>query len=75
MAYEYRVVTDYHSNEHDFDLVAGDIVTDSQFPEPDIPANLVGMGVLEAADMESEMARLSDNPAIVEEEPVIEDEE
>ena len=59
MAYEYRVVKNYHNQEWDFDLVEDDIVTDGDFPEPDIPANLVGRGVLEPADMEAEAARLA----------------
>jgi hypothetical protein len=62
MAYEYRVMRDYHNAEFDFDLVEGDIVTDDQFPEPDIPAMLVGRGILEPADMEAEAARLADAP-------------
>ena len=59
MAYEYKVVKNYHSTEWDFDLVEGDVVTDAQFPEPDIPANLIGRGVLEPADAETEIARLA----------------
>ena len=71
--YEYRVVSDYYSQEWDSHLVAGDIVTDADFPEPDIPARLVGMGIIEAADMDAESVRLSDNPQVVE--PVIEDDD
>lgn len=59
MGYEYRVVRDYHNSEWDFDLVAGDIVTDDQFPEPDIPGGLVGRGILEPANTEVETERLS----------------
>ncbi len=62
MAYKYRVIKNYVDREFDFELVAGDIVTDEQFPEPDVPARLVGRGVLEPADMEAEAARLSDAP-------------
>ena len=60
MAYEYRVVRDYVSQPHGFELRVGDIVTDSQFPEPDIPAQLIGRGILEPADMEAEALRLAD---------------
>ncbi len=56
--YEYRVVKDYHDKEHGFDLREGEIVTDDDFHEPDIPARLVDRGVLEAADMEAEAERL-----------------
>lgn len=60
--YEYRVTKDYVDREFDFELAAGDIVTDEWFPEPDVPARLVGRGVLEPADMETEAARLADAP-------------
>ena len=60
--YEYRVVKNYVDHEFGFELVEGDIVTDEWFPEPDIPASLVGRGVLEPADMETEAARLADAP-------------
>lgn len=68
MSYEYEVMKDYHSIEWDFDLVKGDIVTDDDFPEPDIPSELVGRRVLQAADMEAEAARLADPPEVEEEE-------
>ncbi len=60
MAYEYRVLKDYEDSHWGFYLVEGDIVTDADFPEPDIPSNLVGKNVLEPADMEAEGARLAD---------------
>ena len=59
MTYKYRVLKEYHDAEWDFDLEVGDIVADADFPEPDIPANLVGKRVLEPADMEAENARLA----------------
>jgi hypothetical protein len=58
MMYEYRVIKGYYSQEWDFELVEGDIVTDSQFPEPDIPADLIGRGVIEPANMKAEKKRL-----------------
>lgn len=67
MVYKYLVVKDYHDAEWDFDLVEGDFVTDTQFPEPDIPADLLGKGVLEPADMEKEKSRLSDDVKSVKE--------
>lgn len=60
--YEYRVLKDYHDNEHDFNLAKGDIVTDDDFHEPDIPARLVGRGIIEAADQDAEAERLSGDP-------------
>lgn len=60
MAYEYRVLEDYQDGRWGFYLVKGDIVTDADFPEPDIPSNLVGKRVLEPADMEAEAIRLAD---------------
>ena len=58
MAYEYKVVKNYQSQEWDFELVEGDIVNDAQFPEPDITAYLIGRGVLEPADKKAEEKRL-----------------
>lgn len=71
--YEYEVVRDYHDSIYDFDMNEGDIVTDADFDEPDIPARLVGMGVLKPADMEAEEARLADGEPD-EDEPDEEDE-
>ncbi len=56
--YEYRVIKDYTYQGED--LHEGEILTDADFYEPDIPANLIGRGVLEPADMEAEEVRLAD---------------
>lgn len=58
--YKYKVVKNYRSEEWDFELMEGDIVTDGQFPEPDIPSMLIGKGVLEPADIKAEQKRLAD---------------
>lgn len=64
MAYEYRVLKDYECAE--FYLAEGDIVTDDDFSEPDIPGRLMGRGVLEPADMDAEEARLAAAPDDIE---------
>lgn len=74
MAYQYRVIAEeYVDPEFGFTLFSGELVTDADFPEPDIPGRLIGMGVLEPADMDAELARLSGAPVVPD--PVDEDDE
>jgi hypothetical protein len=56
--YQYRVVKDYYDNEFGYQLVSGEVVSDNDFAEPDMPARLVGLEVLEAADKKAENKRL-----------------
>ena len=56
--YEYRVTRDYMFQGEQ--LHEGEILTDADFHEPDMPASLVGRGILEPADMEAEAVRLAD---------------
>lgn len=56
--YQYKVLKDYSSDEWDFDLVKGDTVVELDFPEPDIPAYLIGRGVLAPYDEKKESSRL-----------------
>lgn len=56
--YKYRVTRDYVFEGEQ--LHEGEILTDADFYEPDMPANLIGRGVLEPADMETEEVRLAD---------------
>jgi len=61
--FEYRVIVpEYHNSEFGFDLYEGEIVTDGDFPEPDIPGVLVARGVLEYVDQDTEAARLAAAP-------------
>ena len=55
--YEYRVTRDYTFEGQQ--LHEGEIVTDADFYEPDMPSNLIGRGVLEPADMKAEEERLA----------------
>jgi hypothetical protein len=58
--FEYRFTRDYEMSDWGVTWAAGDVVVDADFPEPDIPANLVGRGILEYVDQEQEAARLAD---------------
>ena len=64
MDFEYRVVKDYVHPDFGFVLNEDDIVTDAFFPEPDIPGQLMGKGVLEIADQDAEAARLADSAPV-----------